>query len=600
MTTPTFSSNAQRVLEARYLRRDARRRVIETPEELFERVARAVAHAELLLGGPRQAAHWEKEFHRLLTSLDFLPNSPTLMNAGTPLGQLSACFVLPVEDSMESIFDAVKQMALVQRTGGGTGFSFSRLRAKGSKVRSTGGEASGPVSFMKIFDCATENIKLGGKRRGANMGVLEVDHPDILEFITAKRDEGELRNFNLSVGVTDSFSDRVPGVNARRSLEKRAHFIVARLREVLIPGADGKQRGGRHDAYEVVDLRSELIRCRGRWTGTATMIRAGCCRRSATTAARMVEPVAMPSSTRITVRPRTSGRGRLPRYASSRRSSSRSSVAADVRAPSLAGRWSPPFAALVEALIPIEHVRARRQPVLGHISVKHVAGGSVPFSHPGRFPHSPHSLWSVRSVGTPGCEAAKESRSVTETTPTTLLPETTGAPLTCLAVRSSIASRSARSGLTVITSRVMMSRSFSIAAPPVCDPTGERRSGTPPAWVLVHRLLQYAGASGMRQSGNVRRDIQQRRESRRAISSGSRASGRPRPASQPGMASPRSAAVSPSILEQRVASYPRANGNPHGLLARARLMLPSGARIANEPHGPPYAVAGPTFGGSYQ
>jgi ribonucleoside-diphosphate reductase alpha chain len=206
-TTPAFSSNALHVLEARYLRRDEQRQVIETPEELFERVAQAVAHAELLLGGPRQAAHWEEEFHRLLTSRDFLPNSPTLMNAGTSLGQLSACFGLPVDDSMESIFDAVKQMALVQRTGGGTGFSFSRLRAKGSTVRSTGGEASGPLSFMKIFDCATENIKLGGKRRGANMGVLEVDHPDILEFITAKRDERELRNFNLSVGVSDSFME---------------------------------------------------------------------------------------------------------------------------------------------------------------------------------------------------------------------------------------------------------------------------------------------------------------------------------------------------------------------------------------------------------
>ena len=197
--------NARRVLEARYLRRDAERRICETPEQLFERVARGVAQAELLLGTARQAALWEAEFLGLLSSLDFLPNSPTLMNAGTPLGQLSACFVLPVGDSMESIFEAVKQMALVQRTGGGTGFSFSRLRPARDPVASTGGEASGPVSFLRIFDCATEHIRQGGRRRGANMGVLRVDHPDILEFIRAKTDGRALRNCNLSVAVTDQF-----------------------------------------------------------------------------------------------------------------------------------------------------------------------------------------------------------------------------------------------------------------------------------------------------------------------------------------------------------------------------------------------------------
>ncbi len=204
-----LSENTLRVLEARYLRRDQERRIIETPEELFRRVARAAASPEAQWGGASQARRWEEQFHRMLTSLDFLPNSPMLMNAGLPLGQLSACFVLPVEDTMEGIFEAIKQMALVQRTGGGTGFSFSRLRPKGDVVASTGGEASGPVSFMRIFDSATENIKQGGKRRGANMGVLRVDHPDILEFIRVKMDGRSVQNFNLSVGVTDSFMEAV-------------------------------------------------------------------------------------------------------------------------------------------------------------------------------------------------------------------------------------------------------------------------------------------------------------------------------------------------------------------------------------------------------
>ena len=200
-----LSENAHRVLQARYLRRDTQGQICETPEQLFARVARALAHAELVLGNREQSALWEEQFFRLLTSLDFLPNSPTLMNAGTPLGQLSACFVLPVEDSMESIFTAVHDMALVQRSGGGTGFGFGRLRPAGDLIASTGGTSSGPLSFMTIFDCVTEHIKLGGKRRGANMGVLPVDHPDILAFIDVKRTASILTNFNLSVGMTDAF-----------------------------------------------------------------------------------------------------------------------------------------------------------------------------------------------------------------------------------------------------------------------------------------------------------------------------------------------------------------------------------------------------------
>jgi len=201
----SLSRNALRVLEARYLLRDSERHVIETPAQLFERVARAIAQAEQDFGGRDTVSYWFDRFHALMSSGDFLPNSPTLMNAGTQLGQLSACFVLPIDDTMESIFEALKEMALVQRSGGGTGFTFSALRPRGDVVASTGGEASGPVSFMKIFDCATENIKQGGKRRGANMGVLRVDHPDILEFVAAKRDGRALGNFNTSVSVTDAF-----------------------------------------------------------------------------------------------------------------------------------------------------------------------------------------------------------------------------------------------------------------------------------------------------------------------------------------------------------------------------------------------------------
>ena len=202
---PEIGENGMRVLKARYLRRDLRGQVAETPRQMFERVARAVSEAELVFGPASNARFWEERFAEMLASLDFLPNSPTLMNAGTQLGQLSACFVLPIEDTLESIFQALSSMALIQRSGGGTGFSFSRLRAAGELLKSSGGASSGPVSFMKIFDSATENIKLGGKRRGANMAVLRVDHPDIVAFIDSKRDGRSLANFNLSVAATDAF-----------------------------------------------------------------------------------------------------------------------------------------------------------------------------------------------------------------------------------------------------------------------------------------------------------------------------------------------------------------------------------------------------------
>jgi ribonucleoside-diphosphate reductase alpha chain len=243
---PDLTPNALRVLQARYLRRDAERRIVETPDELFRRVARAVADAELAYGGPSDAARYEEEFYHLMRSLEFLPNSPALMNAGTPLGQLSACFVIGVEDSMESIFGALKWMALVQRTGGGTGFSFSRLRPAGSLLESTRGEASGPVSFMKIFDAATEHIKQGGRRRGANMGILRVDHPDIMEFIDAKRKEGVLRNFNLSVGVTDAFMEAVRAGVDYDLVDPRTGKAVGRVaaRAIFEAIAKAAWRGG--------------------------------------------------------------------------------------------------------------------------------------------------------------------------------------------------------------------------------------------------------------------------------------------------------------------------------------------------------------------
>lgn len=221
-----LSLNAISLLKERYLLKNDTRAACETPKEMFARVAKTIAKAERNFSAKKESFYCEK-FYETMTSLEFLPNSPTLMNAGTSLGQLSACFVLPIEDSIAKIFDTLKAMALIHQSGGGTGFSFSRLRPKDDLVSSTKGTASGPVSFIEVFDAATKVIKQGGKRRGANMGILRCDHPDIFEFIETKSSREMLQNFNISVGITDAFMEAVkkdkefPLINPRTRKETK-------------------------------------------------------------------------------------------------------------------------------------------------------------------------------------------------------------------------------------------------------------------------------------------------------------------------------------------------------------------------------------------
>lgn len=238
LSEPIINDNAKIVLQRRYQRKNTDGEVYESAKELFWRVASAIAEEESKYKkSSYKPAALAREFYDLMTNYNFLPNSPTLMNAGTGLGQLAACFVLPVEDTIEGIFDAVKHAAMIHKSGGGTGFSFSRLRAKDSVVGSTGGVASGPLSFLRIFNCATEQIKQGGTRRGANMGILRVDHPDIMEFIKAKERDGELNNFNLSIGLTEDFM---------RAVEKKEDFDLI--------GPDSGEKVGSLNARDVFNI----------------------------------------------------------------------------------------------------------------------------------------------------------------------------------------------------------------------------------------------------------------------------------------------------------------------------------------------------------
>src|SRR2546426_7101976 len=234
-----LNENARTVISKRYLIKDATGTPVEQPEDMFWRVAGTVAEADRRYGSSdTEVADMAHEFYRLMVERRFEPNSPTLMNAGRPLGQLSACFVLPIEDALsngrDGIYDTLRAMALIHQSGGGTGFAFSKLRAKGSMVRSTTGVASGPVSFMKLYDASTDAVKQGGTRRGANMGILRVDHPDIMDFITCKEDLTQVTNFNISVAVTDAFMQALRNRGEYDLIDPHSHKVVGQLDANLV------------------------------------------------------------------------------------------------------------------------------------------------------------------------------------------------------------------------------------------------------------------------------------------------------------------------------------------------------------------------------